>query len=547
MIIWEYLLIIYARANQLRPIGAGIASYQSTVLKRTLKLMEEDRILQNRLQDSHNMDMIENFFNKNYSLWLPYQGVAFSGTKIDTFSAANAMANKDLKVAYWTKSPLLLYENDDILFTINNTCNQILMNGEKQIADASVIMSNIISTNQTLVSVLLGLETFAISSVVLFLLLVIRVILQSYSKLFRVLSRVKEEVMHQRIEELNAIRECFTKNVEGKDFSQKITQYLENDHRAVKKGVTKAKTKGHTGSSSRHREDKFIMKDLTKKALKNLVLACFLVIIISGGFFTAYFTASSTFTDLEVKNNRLTIAHKLGYSFDQLLGAFYFTMIFYNQTEFKFRYGPPVSQFDVFLDYLSSANEQLLSSLADEDTGEIDPVLQDFLRADMCSYVNPSVLATCLTVSYGGANGLLAMNTQYLQFNSIYYQKFLQTPTFVAAQTLLVNYAMSITSMISVFPEAYEFLRTYLVDSFNKKIEDQKGESLTIFIIILVALAGSTGIIQIITIARLKEIDIGIRKILKIIPFAMIQENRLLGFYLKNEFKKELDDIKQFV
>jgi len=264
-------------------------------------------------------------------------------------------------------------------------------------------------------------------------------------------------------------------------------------------------------------------------------------------FFTAYFTASSTFTDLEVKNARLTIAHKLGYSFDQLLGAFYFTMIFYNSTDFKFRYGPPVSQFDVFLDYLSTANEQLLSSLTDDHTGEIDPTLEDFLRADMCSYVNPSVLAACKTVSYGGANGLLAMNTQYLQFNSIYYQKFLQTPTFVAAQTLLVNYAMSITNMITVFPEAYEFLRTYLVDNFNTKINDQKRESLTIFIIILVALGVSTGIIQIITIAKLKEIDIGIRKILKIIPFTMIQENRLLGFYLKNEFKKEIDDIKQFV
>jgi len=57
----------------------------------------------------------------------------------------------------------------------------------------------------------------------------------------------------------------------------------------------------------------------------------------------------------------------------------------------------------------------------------------------------------------------------------------------------------------------------------------------------------STLIIQIVTITRLREIDVGIRKILKILPFSMIQENRLLGFYLKNEFKKELDDVKQFV
>ena len=549
MIMWEYLLIIYSRAVAIRPIGTGIASFQNTVLTRTLNLIEEDGILQNRLQDSGNMDLINNFFSKNFSLWLPYQSVSFSGEPVDTFIASTVMENKGFKVAYWTESPLLLDNDDDIVFAINNTCNQVLMNSEGQISVAADIMSNIIATNQTLVAVLLGLEIFAISSVVLFLLLVIRVILQSYSKLFRVLSRIKEDVFLQRVDELNAIKECFTKNVEAKDFSQKVTSYLENDHKQMKRGAkigNKDKAKVNTGSS-RHREDKFILKDLAKKALKNLFLACILVATIAGGFFAAYFTASTTFTDLEVKNNRLSIAHKLGYSFDQLLGAFYFTVIFYNSTEFTFRYGPPVEQFNVFLDYISTANELLLDSLTDANTGDIDPILQDFLRADMCSYVSDTVLANCLTTAQKYGAGLLSMNTQYVQFNTLYYQKFLQTPTFVAAQTLLVDYAVAITSMVSVFPEAYEFLRSYLVDDFNNKIDSQKSESLTIFIILLIALALSTGIIQIITIAKLKDIDIGIRKILKLIPFTMIQENRLLGFYLKNEFKKELDDIKQFV
>jgi len=546
MICWEYMLIFYTRANGLRPINSGLLVFQATLVTHALDLMEQDVDLQNRLQASGNTDLLDTFFEKNLYMYLPGEGVTFSGGPVDTFIAARVLENKYLKAGRWTtQSPLLLNGDEDCLFAINSTCNEVLVNSQNQVSQTEQIVSDIISTNKTLVAVLLGLETFAISSVVLFLLLVIRVIILSYAKLFRVLSRIKEDVFLQRVAELHAIREVFTKNVEGKEFSQRITSYLENEHRQVKQGV---KSKGKIGTgSSRHREDKFIMRDLTKKALKNLVLACVLVFVISAGFFTAYFTANSTFNDLEIKNDRLTIAHKLGYSFDQLLGAFYSVVVFYNETDYTIKYEKPIDQFYEVQDFVSTANEQLVSSLTDQNTGEIDATLEDFLRSDMCSYIDESMYDTCISVQQKGAIGLMDMNTQYYQYNKQYFEQFIETPTFVSAQTLLVNYATAVTSMLNLFPYAYEFLRTYLVDSFNEKIDSQKSQSLTIFIIILVALVVSTCIIQIVTITRLREIDVGIRKILKILPFSMIQENRLLGFYLKNEFKKELDDVKQFV
>jgi len=269
--------------------------------------------------------------------------------------------------------------------------------------------------------------------------------------------------------------------------------------------------------------------------------------VIAAAFFAAYFTANSTFNDLEIKNSRLKIAHKLGYSFDQMLGAFYFVVTFYNETNYYVKDSAPIPQFYEIKDFVATANEQLISSLTDQNTGEIDSTLEDFLRSDMCSYIDPTMYATCIGVQQKGAIGLLGMNTQYLNYNFQYFEQFMGDPTFLAAKTLLVAYATAITAMLNLFPHAYEFLRTFLVNSFNEKIESQQSQSLTIFIIILVALVVSTLIIQLFTLTRLREIDVGIRKILKIIPFSMIQENRLLGFYLKNEFKKELDDVKQFV
>jgi len=550
MICWEYMLIFYSRSTGVREWNSGLIAFRKTLETHSYTLMSEDEELQNRLQSSSNPELIDNFFQKNYMLYLPDGSGTFSGGPVDTFIASRVLENKYLKAAKWEIDPKILYKDEDLLFAINNTCNGVLMNSEAQVSRTEEIVANIISTNKTLVAILLTLETVAASSVVLFLLLVIRVILQSYSKLFRVLSRVKEEVFLQRVAELNAIKECFTKNVEGKEFSQKITQYLENDHRNVKKGAAAVKSKsklGTSGGSSRHREDKFIMRDLGKKALRNLTVACFLVLLIAAAFFTAYFTANATFNDLEIKNNRLAIAHKLGYSFDQMLGAFYFVVTFYNETGYYIKDGDPVPQFYEIKDFVSTANERLISSLTDQNTGEIDSTLEDFLRSDMCSYINPTMYATCIGVQQKGAIGLLGMNTQYLNYNSQYFEQFMDDPTFLAAKTLLVAYATAITAMLNLFPHAYEFLRTFLVNSFNEKIASQQSQSLTIFIIILVALVVSTLIIQLFTLTKLREIDVGIRKILKIIPFSMIQENRLLGFYLKNEFKKELDDVKQFV
>ena len=542
---WEYVLVIFARARSLTTPTATSAA-KAQILNATIDLINQNEDLQNRLQDSGERSLLNTFFTRNYALWVPYEGRTFDNGLVDTFIASQVIATNNFDIATYTGSVSNLVRQENVLFVLNNTANDILVKSEEQASITKQIVDDIIQTNQVLVIFLLVLEVVALVLVVIALLLVIKVISRSYMQLFRVITKINHESVTNRIAELTIIKECFLKNIEAKEFSQKVETFLDQDHRAAKKGA-KAKLSSHI---SRHREDKFVLRELTIEALRTLILALVLLGLMAGGFFASYFLANDTFGSLQVINNRLTIAHRLGYTFDMVLGAFYYMVIFDTEPEFLWRYKNPLEEFENTLDFLSRANQMLLQSLPDPSTGEIDPILRNFLDTDVCPYLNlntTSDINNCLSVTQSGALGLLGMNNQYYQESRIYYEAYAKDPSGLESRGLVNDYTASVRSIISVVPIAYEYLRDFLIADFNKKIEDQQMEGLLLFVMLLVGLGLTTGVIQLVTINKFRKVDIGIRKILKLVPLSMIQENRLLGFYLKNEFKKELEDIKQFV
>lgn len=543
IVAWEYVLVIFARARSFTT-PTTTSSAKASISEAVTQLINYNEELQNRLQDSGELSLLNTFFERSFALWVPYQDYTFDRGLVDTFIASQVIATNNLDIATYSGSSSNLVKQENVLFVLNNTANDILVKCEGQIQRTEKIINDIINTNQILVIFLLTLETVALFLVLIALLAVIKVISRSYMQLFRVLSKINHDSVTNRINELNVIRECFMKNIEAKEFSQKVEAFLDQDHRAAKKGA-KAKVSTHI---SRHREDKFILRELTMEALRALGLAIALLSIMAAGFFISYFIADSTFGSLQVINDRLSIAHKLGYTFDMVLGAFYYTAIFRLEPEYIWRYNSPIFEFDATLDFLAHANEQLLSVLPDPDTGVIDPMLRPFLDTDVCSYLNLTTatqIGNCESVTQSGALGLLGMNTKYYQETRVYYEAYVASGG--TSNSLVNDYTSAVSKSISVISIAYEYLRDYLIADFTTKINDQQTEGLLLFAMLLVGLGVTTVVIQLVTINRFRKIDVGIRMILKLVPLYMIQENRLLGFYLKNEFKKELEDIKQFV
>jgi len=542
MIAWEYLLVIYARAMNLKsPTLKSTAQNQIRLATTDLILQTHD--LQEQIQNSGQTDLLDNFFEKRYSLWIPFQYRIFEGGVVDTFIASTIISNMNLNLANFEGTASQLVGQTESLFVLNNTCNDLLLQNENQVLITEDIVDDIIQTNQALVVLLLVLEIIAIFLVIGALLFVVWVTTKPYKNLFKVLRKLNPDVISQRIAELNAVKECFDQNIEVRDFIEKAELYLDKEQRHEKIGSEIVKS---TKVRNYQDVENFSLASIYKRSFRILFTSIVLIIAMAICFLVVYLVSNSTFNNLKVTNDRLSLAHRLGYTFDLVVGAFYYTVISQNYTTLLWRYNSPTLEFQTTLDYLSNANEKLLEVLPDPNTGEIDPFIQNFLISDVCPFLKlqGSSLQSCQKISRTGALGLLGLNNQYYRNTNNYFNLYLEDPTFDKASDVLNDYVTAISSSLTIIPRAYEFLRSYLLEDFNKSVEDQRHESLLLYLILLIGLVVSLIVIQFATINRLQDFDIGIKIILKLIPFNMIQENRLLGFYFKTEFRKELADIR---
>ena len=225
---------------------------------------------------------------------------------------------------------------------------------------------------------------------------------------------------------------------------------------------------------------------------------------------------------------------------------FYFNAIFQNETNFLIRYQPPAAELDITLEYFRTANQKLLSALS--DSGQtIDPTIQQILYGDVCSLIeDKTAIADCESSTIGRTLGLLGINNKFYDNTVNSWAQYRQSLTFDNAAKLLVVYAGQIVHDIVSVPQVYAALRTHLLSSFKETIIKQQKQNLTVFILIVIFLFLFEVVTQKIVIQNLKRFDLKVKRILKIIPFNMVQGNRLFEYYLKDEFKKELKDIKQF-
>ena len=541
MTAWQYYMLIYSRAVKLRPsIAAVITSFQQTILTNTLFMLNENDKLQELLQSSMNQDLIEIFYQKDIALWQPYTNTTFDGGYVNGFTATNVIAQKAIKVAGYTDSIYNLNGNTGFLFAMNNSCNSYLVSSQRHIQETESLIQKIIANNQSLVKALIVLEVVALFFVLLSVILVVVVIVNSYNKLFRVLTRLHPEEQSQRLSELVIARDCLSKDIETKEFVNKVELQFDSVNKLTKKGAKKKLIVRYQG-------DRIVMKYLVLEALQPLLRTFVFIVGVVIIFFIFYFSSISTLSSLQQVNKQLSIAHQLAYYSSMTTGMFYFNVIFQNDTSFLIHYLPPKIEIQRTLNTFSKANENLLSVFQEKNKGITDPFVETFFRTDVCSYMNASLLTTCRNVTLGGAIGLLGLNFQFNQYSSSFINQYDENPTFDVGAQVFVLYSNTLGNYYSVFPAAYSILQTYLLNDLEKRTNSQKKENLMFFTLILASMSVFSVLVRVLIIQKLKNIDVRIRKILKVIPLGVIKGNRLFEFYLKSEFKEELEDIKQLI
>ena len=522
MTAWQNYMLIYSRAVKLRPsIPIVIASFQQTILTNTLLMLNENDKLQELLQTSMNQDLIEIFYQKDIALWQPYTNMTFDGGYANSFTATNVIAQKGIKVASYTGNIYDLNGNTGLLFAINNTCNSYLQSSQQHIEEAESLIQKIIANNQDLVKALIILEVVALFFVLFSVILVVRVIVNSYKKLFRVLTKIHPEEQSQRLLELGTARDCLSKDIETKEFVNKVELQFDSITRLVKKNAKKKPTVRYQGG-------RIVMKYLVFETLIPLLKTLIFITCIAIVLFIFYFSSISTLDSLQQVNKQLSIAHQLGYYSSMITGMFYFSVIFQNETSFLIQYLPPSIETQYTLNTLSKVNENLLSVFQEKDKGITDPFIENFLRADVCSSLNASLLTGCQNITLGGAIGLLGLNFQFSQYSSSFINQYQQNPTFDVGAQIFVTYANVLGNYYSVLPAAYSVLQTYLLNDLQKRINSQKKENLVFFTIILTSMSVFSILVTIRIIGKLKNIDVRIKKILKVIPLDIIKGKQII-------------------
>ena len=110
------------------------------------------------------------------------------------------------------------------------------------------------------------------------------------------------------------------------------------------------------------------------------------------------------------------------------------------------------------------------------------------------------------------------------------------SPTEDTADALVEPYSDAVRELMETLEASYDFLNDHLFILSEEKIEHFKSSQRIFFVCILLSIALAFIMIFFFSIKKYKEVDMGRGRILKMIPYNIIQDNRALDFYLKRDF-----------
>jgi hypothetical protein len=230
-----------------------------------------------------------------------------------------------------------------------------------------------------------------------------------------------------------------------------------------------------------------------------------------------------------------------------VLPSWYFGIIFTNYTNFFIRNKPSEDELAKNIAALGEANTLLLDAFTNSDGIIDDPVVADFLRGDVCSYIVTSLYyANCTQNTKGGAYGLLGLNPMYYQMlDLVRIWNGYTNPTLAQGTAITTVFATIVNNLHLNLYDIYDALTNHLLELFMKTAVEKKADTLNMFYVNLAAILVAMLLIRVIVLTRLEKLDLGIRRILRIIPYKIIEENKVMSCYLAIAFQNELKVLKQ--
>ena len=482
----------------------------------------------------------QTFFAKNIVLQVPYEQSILSTKPLDEVTALNLVLQK--------MEPFTQINNDDFdpigpdyLFPLNNTMNDLLVSVEDDLRATRVVKQNVYDDNNIILTVLIVIQIIASCIVYFSLIPTFLSITSDFRKLFKTLGMVSTKSVIARERVIKMFQHGIHESVE----SEKL---IGNLNKLMYRAASFSTADVSTMTVKLNRNGKLVFKKVHRVIILLLVVALLLFGIIIGVFSASSAQSLGSIKDLQTIDQAATIAQNMVYKTLFMAGSVTYYMSFYNATTMKLRNLTPIMQFELYLDTLKNVNTELLSAI-NKKPELYNSNLQMFLSGDICSYLEAYAgrSSSCESVMKGGSTGLFGLNELYADTLSGYVSSFQQDPTEENYKVLVKKWIEGAGTIISVMGTSYMYLKDGLFEIFLTEIQNQKITLATYCIGICFSCGLVMIVLRLITFRFLIAFDRLRYKVFRVIPASLTLENRVIFFYFKRNYPKEVAEISSIL
>jgi len=493
--------------------------------------------LQNYYSLSTDQSTIRKMFDKNIKMWsISEEGIPIFNA-MDTFTASDYIVQQYLPLSLVT-DVLQVYSFEDLPFTFNNTVNDYLLVSENIISETSAFLPIEASKGLRNLKIVLIIQLLLITMLASVFIAIAGILSKGYQKLCRALIKTREDAIIFRISQLQKVQSLLEDDIERKGFIEEAYGlFNENKNQEGEKEGTKM-----------IRNKTYNMTSMNKHLAKLVVLSIFFLPIFIGFIVVTVIRSNDTFNELGSFAEQVSILSAACTQSSLIMSSAVYESLFWDIPSMLVRHQKPAHQLVETLEEFGNLNLKLVSTFLTKPKQGVDPLIEDVFQRDVCGYVEgDQALEECLNGTNYQTFGLLQLNTQYYTTLTTMMTILGTITDFPTAIEIFDSKKEEVIGVRSTLEIIYPFLISHVLNRFASQINDAEYHEIwfcltaCLFIIIYMIFVFAKPL------KDLKRIDLGRRKILKVMPLQMIQDNKALKFYLTQDFKKEIESIQNIL
>ena len=521
-------------------VGLGkdnVDNVDTQINEEAVLMLQTNNQLDIKLSNTLDDQRLSDVYTSTINLWEPCAGTTTNDDPLNTFEATSILYQR-FSVIESLPLSCITNASNDMIYVLNNTGNDYLVASENLVTVARNVVEQALNTNiQSLEFIIIG-ESLTLIALCVFLFAMVYIIISRYRRLFRALLKIDENHITFRVKQLQKVLKALDGDIEGRNFGIEADG-SDEDIILIQKEQSK---KGIKTKSFSRRGDNFVVRSFLLYMLKYIILTCVFIIIPAMIFYASLLESIHHFTSLDIIDDQLSVTSKIQYQINLLTSNLYLDMMFRNESNIFIRNQETEVQLPINLELMTTLHDQMIYMFFDDGDDVSDPIVRELLTNTVCNFlVDPSatLAAYCQDATDGGTIGLIALELRYNSLSGEYIATYLADPTYDTADNIVEPYAADVRPVLETLEAAYSFLNDHLLASSESKVSDFESKQIIFFISTLVTTVVAGFMTYFYAIKKLRYLDMGRGKILKLLPYNMITENRALDYYLKREFSNK--------